>query len=577
MRVSDPLTETTMPRSDSSRSRLALALALSTLACAPWPEFPEDGCEAESCESTTTGGPATASITLTHTGGDPSGSDSGTGTSVGTDSTSGSDSGPDTDAPTTEGADVEPPIILDVTLTPTTVTKNGEITVDVTTSENETEGVRLRLDDGTTRELTQTRPGHFTDKIYAYTGLDNGPHAAKLIPWRGDTDGAQVKEPYTVSLPQPSTEIYWEAADSLAIGQGWVAAMGTLPSGEIVELGTRVTEDDKRRCYLRLRTDEGAWGSPNIVHLLPGDECEAVDLVVREDGTIHTLVAWRIAPNSWGWWLSDIPTWDSEPLTLAAGPAGEDATALAYRDGQLAVCGSAPSGFGDLDLFVDVVGDEQPRQSVDYISKDTDPNTPHKFDEIPRDCLFTGDNEIAVVGEAYGEHEKDAGDHSRRFLLSVDVETPTAPNFAVAKAGFASQSIATAVVLDDFGNLLVAGYVCGEPCVEAEGFLWTLSTEGDELSSTALGLFSEPLLAPHALHWSPAGYALVGNGGNAGDDDSFVVRAFAPGDGEPLWTYSRHDEFQTHVPMVIEVGDFGEIYAGGLGANVYPAIAYIAG
>jgi len=562
----------------SHRARLALALALSPLACAPWPEFPEAECEAESCGGTSsTGGPVTASITLTHTGGDPSGSESGTGTGPGTDSTSDSDSSEDSDAPTTEGDDVEPPRILDVTLTPTTITKNGEITVDVTTNADETEGVRLRLDDGTTRKLAQTGPGLFTGTISAFTGLDNGPHAAKLVPWRDDTDGAQVKEPYTVALPEPGGELYWEATDSLLLGQGWVAAMGTLPSGDIVELGTRLDENDKRRCYLRRRTAEGAWGAPDIVQLLPGEECEAVDLVIRENGTLHALVAWKIAPNSWGWWLGDMPTWGSEPLTLAAGPVGEEVNALAYRDGQLAVCGSAPSGFGDRDLIVDVIGDGKPRQTLDYIAKHTDPNTPHKFDEIPRDCLFTGDSEIAVVGEAYGEHEKDAGDHSRRFLLPLDVETPTAPSFAVAKAGFASQSIATAVDLDDFGNLLVAGYVCGEPCVEAEGFLWTLSTEGDELSSTALGLFSEPLLAPHALHWSPAGYALVGNGGNAGDDDSFVVRAFAPGDGEPLWTYSRHDEFQTHVPMVIEVGDFGEIYAGGLGANVYPAIAYIAG
>jgi len=99
----------------------------------------------------------------------------------------------------------------------------------------------------------------------------------------------------------------------------------------------------------------------------------------------------------------------------------------------------------------------------------------------------------------------------------------------------------------------------------------------DELSSTSLGLFSEPLLAPHALRSIPAGYALVGNGANADDDDAFVVRAFAPGSSEPLWTFSRIDDFQTHVPMALEVGEFGEVYAGGLGASLYPAVAYIAG
>jgi len=563
-----------MPSFAPSRSLLASALVLGALSCAPWPEFPESDCDGEPCgDGSSTGDPPTASITITDPWGGSRDSEGGTDSGTGTSTDSDSDS--DTESSTTEGADEEPPAILDLTLTPSTITKNGVITVDVSASQSD--GVRLRLDDGSVHELVQTEPGHFSGPFSVLTGLANGTHSAKVVPRREGVEGLQAKADYTVDLPELGSELHWEASDSLLLGRGWVVAMGNLPSGELVELGTRIDDDKKRRCYMRKRTTQGAWGSPDVVELLPGDECEAIDLVIREDGTIHALLSWKIAPNAWGWWLSDIPAWGNDPITLAAGPAGQDAKALAYSDGALAVCGSAPSGHGDVDAFVDLVGDGEGPRWLDYLPDDGLPEDKHTFDESPADCRFLDGELVALVGDAYGKHIANEAAFSRRFLATIDLNVLDELGFAVTQAGFTSQSFATAVDLSGSGEVLVAGYTCGQPCSAVEGMVWTLSPQGDELSASSVGLFADPILAPQALKWSIAGYVLLSHGGYVGDDESFIVDAFAPGSySEPLWSYTRHDPFQTHIPLALTVGRFGEVFAGGLGEQ-FPAVAYIGG
>ncbi len=557
-----------------ARSRLALLLALCPAACVEWPEFPEGECEDGPCDTeTTTEDSVSASITLTHTG-DPS-SDGSAGTEGGTgSSTSGSESGSDSETSSTDEG--PPPAIDDVTLTPATITKNGTIAVEVRATASD--AVRLRLEDGSVRELSQSDPGTFVGEFAVMTGLDNGSRAAKLVPSRDGIDGLQIKSPYTVALPEPGTELFWEAADSLSIGRGWVAALATLPSGDIVELGTHLVNDDEQRCYLRRRTQGGAWGSPDIIKLLPGDGCEAVDLVIREDGTIHALLAWRIAVNSWGWWLGELPSWGDKPLTIASGPAGEGAKALAYRDGQLAVCGVTPTEFGDLDAFVDVIDGGQERYQLDHFPDDTEPQLEHTFDETPAACAFLGEDLVALVGDVKGDHDGDKKIYSRRFFVPVDLSADEPTDLVIAATDGLTQTFATALDIRDGGDILIAGYGCDEPCTESQGLAWTLSHEGDELSVAPLGLFSDPLLAPHTLRWSPAGYIIVGNGGHLGDDATFTLRAYAPGDfKQPLWTYSRKDPFLTHIPTALALGRFGEVYSGGLGASKYPALACVGG
>jgi hypothetical protein len=76
---------------------------------------------------------------------------------------------------------------------------------------------------------------------------------------------------------------------------------------------------------------------------------------------------------------------------------------------------------------------------------------------------------------------------------------------------------------------------------------------------------------------SPAGYVVIASGGLKESDSAFTIQAFAPGESEPLWVYSREDADLLHLALSLAIGPFGEVYAGGFGANGYPAVAYIFG
>ena len=66
-------------------------------------------------------------------------------------------------------------------------------------------------------------------------------------------------------------------------------------------------------------------------------------------------------------------------------------------------------------------------------------------------------------------------------------------------------------------------------------------------------------------------------GAAAGDvTEPFTVRAFSTSQEEALWIFTRKDSQVLNFALALATGMFGEIYAGGFGANGYPAVAYIA-
>jgi hypothetical protein len=69
------------------------------------------------------------------------------------------------------------------------------------------------------------------------SGFLNGSHLALLTPWASEGEGEAVEASYTIALPTPGSELYWETGD--LIGAGQVAAMAVLPDGTILELGQR--------------------------------------------------------------------------------------------------------------------------------------------------------------------------------------------------------------------------------------------------------------------------------------------------------------------------------------------------
>jgi len=504
-----------------------------------------------------------SSITIT---GSASASDSGAGSGTTDGSTT---TGSETTDATTEDVAEDPPAILDVVLDPLEIVLNGPVTVRVTAEG--CDGVRMRLASGLDVELVEVEPGSFEGDVAVLSGLGNGKQSVWLSPWRGDLEGTKRKASYEVSLPEPGSELRW-GVDVDVVGTGWVVAMATTPTRDVIELGTRLDEDAKRRCYLRRWSADGEWDPSDVVAVLPGEECEAVDLVVGEDGTIHPLVTRKVNANTTIWWLGKIASWGSAPLTTAMGPLGEEAKALAEREGVLALCGAVPSGYGDLDGIVRRFEPGEPDLSRTFDYEDPDKfKEKHSFFDSPADCIFTEEDRVLIVGEVTGPHEGEFTSSSRRFALSLDLASSEKPNFLVPAPGFAAQSAATALVRGSEGQVFATGYVCGDPCSVVEGKLWLMDEEGNGGWSTSLGLYAEPLLAPNSLDWSAAGYVVVGSGGELGDDNSFTLRSFMPNSNELLWSYSRTDPFQTHMAFAVTIGPYGEVYAGGLGANGYPA------
>lgn len=115
---------------------------------------------------------------------------------------------------------------------------------------------------------------------------------------------------------------------------------------------------------------------------------------------------------------------------------------------------------------------------------------------------------------------------------------------------------------------------CDDDC-QPEGELRTY--DGATLVSlVSLGLFPAPALAVRDLAWSPAGYTLVATGGPQGSEAGFHVRAYSPAQVEPVWSFLR-DDGTFNLAAALAIGPFGEVYAGGMGASGYPAVAYIGG
>ncbi|MFY0531676.1 hypothetical protein [Nannocystis pusilla] len=182
----------------------------------------------------------------------------------------------------------------------------------------------------------------------------------------------------------------------------------------------------------------------------------------------------------------------------------------------------------------------------------------HSFSERTRDCVFTGDT-LALVGEAWGMHDEEKVKRDRLSILRFDIKSKT-PAWTVAPAGVKTQSGAQAVAADDAGRLIIGGYTCDDAC-QPEGDL-RIFDAGEISWSLSLGTFPTKQFAVQDVVWSPAGYAIVATGGLKGNETAFTVRAYAPDNAEPLWTFIRQDSQVLHVALALVLGAYGEVYAG---------------
>ncbi len=469
----------------------------------------------------------------------------------------------------TTGEPTKPPLIVSLELTPNPIGFNGPIAVTV--DAEHAAGVRMQLETGDVIELAAQEPGVFVGEIAVLTGLENGPHAALLTPWQDLVDGETVEAPYIIALPDPGSQGFWETGD--LIGPGQVAAIDTLPTGEVIEFGTHFSKGQSR-CYLRRRDKGGVWGPNDLVDVLPDIGCTAIDLEIDDQGVMFVL-ADREGDDGQRWWLAKLPAWGQSAQNVGLGAKGEMAVAVAHHaSGMVAVCGTTPTG--QLDV-VDAmalmfrpnlpgepwVGDYRPEGQL-----------AHRISERTRDCVFAGDA-LALVGEANGFHAQEDVKRDRLFVLRLDTATKTT-TWMVASPGVKLQSGAQAAAVDDLERLVLAGYTCDDDC-QPEGDLRIYDAQDTLMWQVSLGSFANKASAVQDLAWSAAGYAVVATGGPKFHESEFTVRAFAPSQEEALWTFTRKDLQVLHVALALAIGHYGEVYAGGTGGNGYPAVAFIAG
>lgn len=556
-----------------NRTQLSLVLVTLLSACAPWPEWPAAECSDTSCASSTDASPGNGGsfgeVTGTVTGATSGASDDGT--AAGSDSATVGETGDEQTTGATTGEPIEPPVIIDVELTPDPIMFNGPIAVTV--NAEHAEGVRMKLEDGEEVELVEAEPGVFVGEIAVMTGLLNGDRVVVVTPWAGELMGEAVEASYTIALPAPGSEAFWEAGD--LIGGGQVVSMGVLPDGKVVELGTQWVQGGAR-CYLRRRDKSGAWKQSDFLAVLPGVTCEAIDMKVSPTGAIFVL-ARRASNNSMRWWLGEFATWGASPANRGLGEKDHVAAALGlHTSGMVAVCGSVPTQEIDgKDAATWLFRPNLPGESREFDYRPEEDAKPHEFAETIRDCAFA-ENTLVMVGEAFGKHEKWSNlQLDRHFVLEFDTKVKT-DDWIVASGDLWSQSGATTIVVDDQGRYFTGGYVCGDTC-NPIAELRAYDPDGTVLWKSQIGEIPVKTWGPHDLVWSPAGYAIIALGGTKGNESAFSVRAYATAQEDALWVYNRKDNQFLQMARALTVGQFGEVYVGGFGMNGYPAVAYVGG
>ena len=545
----------------TTRLGFAFAFAFASAGLMACPLFPVENTCGDECMSTSLPGTSGPLLPTTSFG------DGGFQTVTGAEeSTSTSGPGPGTGGPT--GEEALPPVIVEVELTPDPIVMNGPITVLV--AADHADGVNMVRENGDASELTMVEPGLFEGSFEVLSALPKDlDRYVLLTPWRAAVIGEAVKAPYTIALPEPGSEVFWETSE--ALGPGQVVALGVLPDGQVVEFSTHFTKGGPR-CYLRRRDKKGV---PNdIAFILEGNDCTAVDMQVDDKGALFVLVH-RKGGDGLRWWYGRISGWGKGAIPFGTGEVGETAVALAHHpSGKVAVCGYAPTPFVDVDAMVQIFEPEVQGGSklmFDYWPVDKEL---HIFYERSRDCVFTGDT-LVLVGEAYGSHAIEIVKRERLFILRL-TDWGKSAVWAVAPEGVRTQSGAQAVDVDGENRLVVAGYTCDDAC-QPEGDLRIYDSVSDLKWQVSLGAFKSKELVTKDLAWSPAGYAVVATGGLKDAESLFTVRAFGESQVAPLWTFTHKDINQLNVALALAIGQYGEVYAGGSGEDGFPVVAFIGG
>ncbi len=539
-------------------SRILLLPAL-VAACVTFPPPPVDddcGCASESGDELSTGDdptwPSYQTVTTATAGQDTSGVDSGDSVDSGDTATTGE-----------PGEPTLPPKILSLELDPTTVWSNRGIQVSVLAEHTDQVLLQSHLGDV---PLMPAGEGVFVGEIPITSGLYNGQHEARVIPFAFELEGDAVTKLYDVDLPDPGSAYYWEVDYAT---NGIAVAATTLPDQSVLEFRTVETPEGPR-CTMIHRGEFGAYGPGDLLEIAPGNYCQAIDIKTAPDGTVYILSK-RKAGAFTPWHLLRMVAWGAPLQHIGLGSDGETAVALATHpyENTVAVCGTAATGKADMvDVMAWTFGEDllPNTWTKDYVPEGKDPN---QFSEHVNDCVFT-ETEVVLVGELYGRHGLEDEMRHRLFFASIDPETG-AIAWRVAPPDGQQNSGAHAIATDPSGHLYVGGYACGHPCDAPEGELRIYADYFLERKES-LGYFPASDQTVFDVAWSPADYPLVTTLGASG---AFTVRALQ-WFGEPLWTFNRIDLGAIHRAKAMTLGKYGQLYITGIGHTDHPAFAIVA-
>lgn len=135
-----------------------------------------------------------------------------------------------------------------------------------------------------------------------------------------------------------------------------------------------------------------------------------------------------------------------------------------------------------------------------------------------------------------------------------------------------TETTETSGTTDAGGSTTTAGYACGAPCTKAAE-LRVFAPGGAQISQASL---PANVLAPLDLAYHPAGFVVLASGRQQGNDTVFVVQARDVAANGLIWSYEHQGAPASEVATAVTIGRYGQVYAGGISAFGYPAIAYIA-
>jgi len=517
----------------------------------PWGKCAFGGCLDDSSGSegdVETSGTSAPSI-MTTTWDEPTAGEQ-TGTATGT------AGGSDTEA-TTDPADLGPPVIADMTLSPNPLKSAGLVTVEVEIEDEGAEAVAIAVDGGEAVALTPVGDGGtlFTGEIVVFGESWNGDHEVVAVASRGEKVSEPRSEWFTVEAPAAGGEAWLEKSPLVP---SYGNAVDVDDQGDVLELFTSPTPNGQE-CYLRRRDENGVsvWiGGARWI--APFEDCVGEDVKFAPDGTIWVLV--NVYEGGFGRWQ----LWhlDDDGMPLGQTPQVGSLTHLGRgldvnAAGDVLLCGTAPATQDD-DAWVRL----QPAASVpwtvpwDYLNVE---KIAHKFSEWTKDCAFVEDR-IVVVGEAWGEHQQGNPTKQKRgFVLELSFAAATLAE-VVNPATFAWHSSNQAIAPDGESGYVTVGYNCEPmvtPCNDWKGALRWFSPGGAELKVqlvTGVALLNDVAL-------SPAGYAVVA-GAAVPSDEGFLVQAWSRSTSKPLLHYQSM-KTKLQVATGIAADPVGFIVAGG--------------